>query len=1070
MKIFVTSLYLLLIFNINLKSNPFVNNEFEQDHIKTSNKKYLNKIIDNGIQLLDKGETDSVKLLLDKISDEFSSELNSNLKIYYEYNLLKGKYFNLTRDYSEAISIFESLKDEIKKEDSTNYDLLIQLYNELGYANYKKADYKKAINHYLILLRICQNYTENSIELIYILGRIVELYIFQDKNHDAREYFDRCIYLIDSLNYPGNKKLFDSYVMCALYYNLLSETDKALKYLYIAENILKSNYNSAHYKYCSLYYHHARILFNLGKLDKALIFFERSLKMAKMSDILNDYLFLNYNRLGILYYSNKNYSRSIEYNLKALKESKNSGFSPVYTYLYLGRCNHALNNLLKAEYYYNLAESLAIHESGIIHPAIQHIYNSKSYLYRKKKDDKNEIKYLELAYNSAIRNNVYKSVDVTWTLLNLGRYYYRMHDFKRSLDTLQKALISVTENFNNTDIYINPDIEDATDKMLLAPIIKRKAYVFFNYYDKVTGNIIDLKASLKCYKMANKLQEKINISFNNEKTKFDFLANQKVMLNNTVELALDVYELTNDYQYLKDAFIYAEKSKAIVLLTHINEKQAKQFADIPDSLLYLEQSIKNEIAGLDYQINNPGETEYNSPYEVDAIKSRLFELTRKEEELIRLFEMRFPRYYNLKYNRSVAPLGLIQSSLEENQALIEYTVTWKELYTFVITRDTLTVHTQDINNSFSEHIVKFRGLLSENKYGNYCINDYNDFVEISYNLYNILIQPVISQIKNKSLIIVPDEILNLIPFEVLISNNILKSDIADFGELPYLFKEFPVCYNYSASLLKNQKENRHKGNRLIAFVPEYPDVNYHLQLKNDTTIDDLYNLNPLIGTKEEVNYISRLYRSRVYTNKQALEENFKKSAGDYSIIHLAMHTIVNDRSPMLSNMVFTPKEDKKEDGLLHTFELYGIKLKADLVVLSGCNTGYGKMQKGEGLLSLARGFVFSGCSGLLLTQWSVADKASVKLMKYFYYHLSKGHSKEKALHYAKIDYLKDADPVKTHPYYWASYIVFGDTCPLPSKRGSAKYFIIAVVLILIIFIYFLRRNKSRDSGNLNGRR
>ncbi|UCH14739.1 MAG: hypothetical protein JSV22_01955, partial [Bacteroidales bacterium] len=667
MKIVITTFCLLLLLNIKLISSSFTNNEFVKEHIKTSNEKYINKLIGNGRLLLDEGETDSVKFALDKIYREFSSELKSNLKIYFEYNLLKGKYYNLIRNYSAAIIIFENLMDEIKKEDSNNYELTIQLHNELGYANNKKADYNKAINHYLISLGTCQAYTENETELIYILGRIIELYIDQDKNQNAREYFDRCIFLIDSLNYPENKELFNSYIKCTHYYTTLSETERALKFLYIAENILKSNYNSAHYKYCSLYYNHGRILSKLGKLDKAQIFFEKSLNMAQASDILNDYLFLNYRRLGVLFYSKKDYSRSIEYNLKALKESKNTCFSPVYAYIYLGRCHTVLNNLSKAEYYLNLAESLLLYESGLNHEVFQYIFSSKAYLYRKKKDLRSEIKYLKLSHNKAISNNDYKSIDVAWSLYKLGRYYGRAHEFKRSLDTIQKALIAVTRNFNTPDIYKNPDIEDATDKMLLARIIKRKAYVFWNYYDKVTGNIIDLKTSLSCYKLANKLQEKINISFSNEKTKLDFLVNQKIMLNNTIELALDVYELTNDFQYLKEAFEYAEKSKAIVLLTHINENQAKQFTDIPDSLIHLEQSIKKEIARLDFQINSPDESEYASPNEVIAIKSRLSELSRKEEELVRLFEMRFPRYYNLKYNRSVVPLALIQSSLEENQ-------------------------------------------------------------------------------------------------------------------------------------------------------------------------------------------------------------------------------------------------------------------------------------------------------------------------------------------------------------------------------------------------------------------
>jgi CHAT domain-containing protein len=1059
MKQLFTSVCLFIICNINIFSNSPANNVIDQAPIKVSLRNNLTSLINKGRILIDRGETDSVRLLLDKTYDIYNDVIESNLRYYSDYYLLKGRFLNLTGCYTEAVKLFERLHNKITSKDSANYYLLIQIYNELGYANSKKESFDKALNYYLISMEICRKYYGNNKELIHILGNIVDLYTFKDKYYEAKEYFNRCVSLIDSLKYPEDKMLFNSYIACTLYYSMYYEFDKALKYLNIAENILSANYNPTHYKYCIIYYYHGRILLNLQKLDKALIFFERSLKMAKMSVILNDYVFLNYRKLGELYYYKKDYHSSVEYKLRCLKEIKNTGISPAYTYISLGDSYSLLKDYKNALYYLNLAENLLMHESVINHPGLFYIYIQKSLLYRDTQEHDKEEEYLKLSYNSAIENGIYRSREVTFILRYLGRYYSRKGEYKRSLDTLQKALISATNTFNNTNIYKNPNIEDARDRIQLLYTLKRKAHVMHKYYEKVTNNLKDIQASFECYKLATRLQEKIITTFSDENTKLRLSASQKISLNNTLEIALEIYKLTNDYKYLKEAFNCSEKGKSLVLLTYINEEKAKQFADIPDSLIYLEQNIKNEIAGLNFQINSM-KTEYASPYQLYAMKSRLFELTRKEEELVSLFEIQFPRYYNLKYNLNAVPIGLIQSSIADTQALIEYALTNKKLYTFLITSDTVIVYIQDIDSIFSENIVKIRTLLSENKYGNYSTQDYNDFVKISFNLYNNLIQPVTGEIKNKSLIIVPDEVLNLIPFEVLITKNTFESGIADFGELPYLLKEYPVSYAYSASLLMNQKEYKHNGNKLIAFVPEYSEEHYTGNY--DSATNNLYQLNPLIGTKEEVNFISKFYRSKIYFNEQALEENFKKYAVNFNIIHLAMHTIIDDKNPMFSKMVFTPKQDKTEDGLLHTFELYSIKLQSDLVVLSGCNTGYGRMHRGEGLLSLARGFVFSGCSGLLLTQWAVADKASVKLMKNFYYYLSKGYPKEKALHYAKIDYLKDADPVKTHPYYWASYIIFGDTCPLPPKSSNSKYFLIAVLLLLIIFIYYLKKYKIRN--------
>ncbi len=1061
MKPFFTTVCLLIICNISIISNLPDNDVIEQHNIKALHNNPLADQISEGKILLEKGETDSVELLLKRTYNNYRSVIEDSCRYYSDYYMLKGRFLNLAGYYKEAVILFERLLEEIKMKDNTNYNLLIQIYNELGYANSKKDNFNKALNYYLTSLETCRKYCKYNKDIIYILGSIVGLYTSEDRLYEAREYFNRCVSLIDSLKYPEDKKLFDTYIVCTLYYSKFYKFDKALKYLNTAENILAANYSPSHYKYCIIYYYHGRILLYLQKLDKAVIFFEKSLKMAKMSVILNDYVFLNYRKLGELYSYKKDYSSAIEYNLQSLKVIKNTGFSPVYTYISLGDSYSVLKDFKNALYYFNLAESLTISESGINHPALFYIYILKSLLYRDRKENEREAEYLQLSYNSAIKNGNYRSREVSIILRYLGRYYYRQGEFQRSLDTLQKGLISATNTFNSTSIYENPDIEDARDRMQLLPTLKRKAYVMHKYYSEVTNNLKDLETSFECYKLASGLQEKIITTFSNEKTKLRYSTSQKITLNNSIEAALEIYKLTNDNKYMEEAFEFSEKGKSLMLLTYINEEKAKRFADIPDSLIHYAQSIKNEIAGLNFRINL-SDPEYTSPYQLDEIKSRLFDLTRKEEELVRLFEIQFPKYYNLKYSLNAVPIGLIQASIENNQALIEYNLTNTKLYTFLITSDTVIIDMQDIDNRFSEKIVKIRKLLSENKYGDYDIQDYNEYAKIASDLYNILIQPVKTYIKNKSLIIVPDEVLNLIPFEVLLTKNTFKSGIADFGVLPYLFKEYPVSYAYSASALMNLKEYRHKRNKLVAFVPEYGEGIYKGDDNSDSAINTLNRLNPLIGTKEEVNYISRFYRSRIYSSDQAIEENFKKSAVNFNIIHLAMHTIIDDKNPMFSKMVFTPEKDKKEDGLLHTFEIYGIKLRANLVVLSGCNTGYGRMQRGEGLLSLARGFVFSGCSGLLLTQWAVADKASVKLMENFYYYLSKGYPKDKALQYAKIDYIKDADPVKTHPYYWASYITFGDTCPLPPKSSNTRYFLIAGLLLLTIFIYYLRKYKIQD--------
>jgi CHAT domain-containing protein/tetratricopeptide (TPR) repeat protein len=1019
-------------------------------------------LINKGKEMLDKGEFDSLDLLLERIYKTYDSQLKADPIINSEYYILKGKYLNITGNNDAAINIFNQIRNEYEKTENINYKLLIEIYNGLGDVNQKKTNYREAENYYMASLEIYRKNCKDNTILIDILERIINLHIFIGSITDARNYFNRCVYLIDSLGYPKSKELFDTYITCSLYYSMLFYYDKSIEFLDIAENILTSNYSSAYYKYCILYYFQGRAMMHMNKLDRAVVYFEKSLKMAEMSVALNKYIYLSYDKLAIIFNEKNEYAISNEYCIKSMRFIKNTGISPVYSYYFIGQNYSLLNDFEKSEYYYNLAEREAKSQAGKVNKPLFYVYLARSFLYKIMKESGKEKNYLDMAYNVASKDNIYRNREMALILRELGRYYSRMGEYKRALDTIQKGLIAVTNNFNSTDIYENPGFDDAYDKYQLILTLKRKAYTFNKYYKEVSKDIRDIKENFECYKLAAKLEEKIYTIVSDESSRINYLSSQKITLNNAVWSAIKIYELTNDSKYLEEAFIHSEKSKALMLASYVNEEKAKQFADIPDSLIDYELKIKKEIAGLNFMIDAAGEKGHTISTESDAVKSRLFELKQKEEKLINLLERQYPRYYDLKYNRSATPVGLVRSSLENDQALIEYTVTWKELYTFVVTRDTFACYMQEKPGSLAEKILDMRKILTENKYGNYDIEDYYNFIKISHNLYKMLIEPVAKEIKDKRIIIVADEDINLIPFEVLLTENPTASDIADFSKLPYLIRDYPVSYAYSASLLMNRGTRKNKKDRLVSFVPGYEDLYHARHHEKDTVFSDMPALYPLIGTKEEANFISRLYRSRIYKNKHASEENFKKYAGNYNIIHLAMHTIIDDKDPMYSKMVFAPKEKSTEDGLLHTFELFGTKLDANLVVLSGCNTGYGKMQKGEGLLSLARGFVFAGCSGLLLTQWSVADRASLELMKKFYTHLSHGNAKDKAMQLAKIDYLESADPLKTHPYYWAGYVVFGNTCPLPPKKGISWWVFAAVLILLALLVYIVI--KRRPAG------
>jgi CHAT domain-containing protein len=146
-------------------------------------------------------------------------------------------------------------------------------------------------------------------------------------------------------------------------------------------------------------------------------------------------------------------------------------------------------------------------------------------------------------------------------------------------------------------------------------------------------------------------------------------------------------------------------------------------------------------------------------------------------------------------------------------------------------------------------------------------------------------------------------------------------------------------------------------------------------------------------------------------------------------------------------MVFSPDISGINERSLNTYEIYNLKLKSDMVVLSGCNTGSGKLQKGEGVMSLARAFLYAGCPSIIMTLWSVEDASSSSIMIEFYKNIKNGYSKDEALRRAKISYLSKADPMKAHPYFWLGYVSIGKQTAL--YKTNVGYF---AGLIIFVFL------------------
>jgi CHAT domain-containing protein len=241
-----------------------------------------------------------------------------------------------------------------------------------------------------------------------------------------------------------------------------------------------------------------------------------------------------------------------------------------------------------------------------------------------------------------------------------------------------------------------------------------------------------------------------------------------------------------------------------------------------------------------------------------------------------------------------------------------------------------------------------------------------------------------------------------------------------------------------------------KNNRVLAFAPSFADA---AAANTDRQFGKLW------YNGDEVAHIGDFFETETVVGDNATLAHLKANIGGFNLFHFATHASANDEYPDYSYLAFTESKDSTESDILYIKDLYNTSLNADMVTLSACQTGIGKLQKGQGMLSLSKGFYYAGAKSLVNTLWKINDKSTVKLMEFFYEGLSEGKSKTVALRDAKLKYLETTDDdLLKHPYYWAAFVVSGDVSPI--SETHYRWYVGAGLLFFVV-LFLMSRRKGR---------
>lgn len=755
---------------------------------------------------------------------------------------------------------------------------------------------------------------------------------------------------------------------------------------------------------------------------------------------------LVYEALGQMEKASEDNERSLEMKLKVFGASHPS---IAISYNNIGNFYKKLKEYDKAQDYYEKSLEIELAVFGENHFRIGEKYGEMAAVFEHQKDFQKAIEYTQ------------KGIDIFKNQLNLdnrklsraydgmANSYISLADFETAFRYHQKALNVFVENLDESSKFSSPKIDDLKEDEYLMWSLEGKAESLVKYFEH-TQDEKALKAALENYLLAASVIDLIRNGMKEESSKFFLLEDVRSIYEGAINVCHQLYELNESKEYVEMAFNFAERNKAILLRLSIQTKEAMHFSGIPDEVLEKENLTINTIRILEKSLAEIALTDNQTI--TDSLENELFKEKRKYQLLIANLEENYPSYHHLKYDLAIKTVANIQSKLlTEDAVLVEYFEGEDVIYILSFTGDNYSFlkvsKPDDFEYSIKELVSNLNDFALAEKRG----SDPQFLVDFSKKCFSIskLLFPSSLKFSKEQLIIIPDGILNIIPFEILLTQEPFKDQ--NYSNLPYLLKKHTIRYSYSSTMLFEENPKANSSNNLAAFAATYEgEPNEYMAVRSG--------FSSLKHNISEVNLITDLIGGKAIIGSEASERKFKKISPNYKFLHLAMHAFTDDENPMHSGLVFTDIPDSIEDNTLHAFELYNMNFDADLVVLSACNTGSGKLAKGEGAMSLARAFRYAGCQNIVMSLWQADDEATSRIMQDFYKNLKNGVGKADALRTAKLNYLEN-NP-KTFPHYWAAFVLMGDGNPITFQNSYMGYALSGIVLLLTLLITYRKFTKS----------
>ncbi|PHN07177.1 CHAT domain-containing protein [Flavilitoribacter nigricans] len=871
--------------------------------------------------------------------------------------------------------------------------------------------------------------------------RIIDRETLSEENFkQERIYYFRALYLEKTAQYQAASKMLDRAT------SILTRLEKLIA--------LDSAYLSSHKSASGSIYYERR------DFEMAINHYQAALAIFPVTRPDPEKQVGIYNNLGLAMIEMGQLSQGMDYLQKSLDilpdlDPRKEYEDFLQTYFNLIRAYLLRKQLPAAQKYLNLAREILRDHPQDLH----HWYSLMAQLQEQQSRLPEALSNYRASFEARKEARGADHPSVAKVQLAIGQLSHQMQDERAALRAFQRGLQIFDRQLDSTDYYAVPRLEKISDYYLLIQLLNHRGSTLKRLYPEASERI------LPTFRTAIRAIDSLRLLYESDASKLLLSKEAKSVFASALELLYRQYQQQQDPALLEEAFQYMEKSKALLLLENIRKwrnirlqrSAPKDRGDRFTELLEEEKNAKLDLILLQRTIEdlqkNAGE---QSGEKLDNLERELQKVYGQYQTIKSALSDSFPQYYRASYGDALAGIGQIREELlrDKGTRLVSYFIFGDQSFAMLIRPEGAVFQQLPELARWENDFKSYQKALRTQGKALLEPATYESYVHSASRLYDVLLRQLLPEdaADELRLYLIPDDILGFLAFESLLVSPPSGDQISYApAQQDYLIEHHALAYGYSATLLLesiHRTDGPDERSDYGGFAPVFREGDVGRAISRDCTTGSLMYL-PY--SEKSVQETQEILEGTAYLNEQASLQNFKASADKYRILQLATHACVDEQDALFNVIYF-------HDTTLATYEIFDIPMRADLIILSACETGNGDLLEGEGIMSLSRGFYYAGSANIVTSLWPADDYATQTLMVQFNRYLKEGLPKDRALQRAKLDFLNAPNlrSLSAAPSFWANFILIGnqEKIELDAQRATWHWFLLpflGVSLILALF-------------------